>query len=305
MLDDLATFSTVVRCGSMSRAAAELHLSQPAVSQRLRALEEAYGMQLLRRTNRGVEVTSAGEVLNRYAHRLLALQETLQKEMDSLRSAEPRQVVIGATSTVGGYALPCTVYLFQQVHPNARIQLQIGNRAEILERLDDGVVDLALIEGTPLQPVEQPEGWQASVVSEEDLVLITPVTGPLSELPVYNLETLRRAPLIVRERGSGTREVVEKSFEEHGLRWSDLNVAMELSSMDAVKTSVASGHGVALISQWCIKVEARIGTIRVVPLEGVRFHSFWTLLCPATRRRTGLTRALIRTLRSPADRGFC
>lgn len=305
MLDDLATFSTVVRCGSMSRAAAELHLSQPAVSQRLRALEEAYGMQLLRRTNRGVEVTAAGEVLSRYAHRLLTLHETLQKEMDSLRTAEPRQVVIGATSTVGAYALPCTVYLFQQLHPSARIQLQIGNRAETVERLDDGVIDLALIEGTPLQPGEQPEGWQASEVSEEDLVLITPVTGPLSEPATYNLDALRRAPIIVRERGSGTREVVEKSFEEHGLRWSDLNVAMELSSMDAIKTSVASGHGVALISQWCVKVEARIGTIRIAPLEGVRFRSVWTLLCPAARRRTTLTRALIRTLRSPADRGFC
>lgn len=306
MLDDLSTFCTVVRCGSMSKAAADLHLSQPAVSQRLRALEQLYGMQLLRRTNRGVEVTPAGEVLSRYARRMLGLHNSLQEEMEALRSAEPKHVIIGATTAAGAYALPCTVYLFQQKHPAARIQLVIGNRTETLQRLNDGVLDMALVEGLPLpQQEEEPEGWHSTQVSEEDLVLITPLTGPWAEPAAFTPEMLRKAPLILREPGSGTRQLVEQTVQSLGLRMTDLNVAMELSSLDAIKTSVAAGHGIALVSKWCVRVENRIGTIRVAPLEGVRFVSHWTLFYPAVKRRTMLNRALIRTLRSPAERGFC
>ncbi|MFZ5815832.1 MAG: LysR family transcriptional regulator [Bacillota bacterium] len=306
MINELSTFCAVAKHGSMSRAASELHLSQPAVSQRLRALEETYGMPLFRRTNRGVELTAAGEVLSRYAQRILSLDRSLQDEMASLRAAEPRQITIGATSAAGGYALPCTVYLFQQKHPTARIQLVIGKRAEVLQKLEDGLLDLALVEGPDVDPVtEQSPSWQSTCVSEEELVLITPVSGPLAEKPVYTVEDLVRAPLILREPGASARLVVEQTWQSLGRKWSELNIAMELSSVDAVKTSVASGHGVALLSKWCVRVEARIGTVRVAPLEGVRFLSRWTLLYPRNGMRGSLDRSLLRTLRSPAERGFC
>lgn len=305
MMDELNTFCAVVRSGSMSRAAHDLHLSQPAVSQRLRSLETDYGMQLLRRTNRGVELTPAGEVLSRYARRLMGLQQSLQDEMEALRSEEPRHVVIGATTAAGGYALPCTVYMFQQKHPTARIQLVIGNRSETIQRLNDGVLDLALVEGPEATAAEEPEGWQSMVVSEEDLVLITPTAGPLAQQEVYTLEELLKTPLILRESGSGTRQVVEKEFLEHGVHNVDLNAPFELNNPEAVKTSVAAGHGVSLVSKWCVRVEARIGSVRIVPLEGVRFVSRWTLFYPRANQRTMLNRALLRTLRSPAERGFC
>lgn len=306
MMEDLATFMAVVRCGSMSRAAQELHLSQPAISQRLRSLETQYGLPLLRRTNKGVELTPAGDVLSKYAKRFLSLDKLLQEEMDALRSAEPRQVIIGATSAVGGYALPCTIYLFQQKHPTARIQLVIGKRAEIMQRLVDGALDLALVEGPDaVETADEMDGWQSVVVSEEDLVLVTPVAGPLAAPAAYSLDTLRKVPLILREPGSGTRMVVEETLKAQGLQLSDLHLAMEMSSLDAIKTSVAQGHGVALMSKWCVKVESRMGTLRVAPLEDVRFSSRWSLLYPRTTQRTALHRALLKTLRSPAERGFC
>ncbi|HYG59660.1 MAG TPA: LysR family transcriptional regulator [Symbiobacteriaceae bacterium] len=306
MMEELATFITVVRCGSMSRAAQELHLSQPAISQRLRALEDEYGTPLLRRTNRGVELTQAGDILARYARRLLNLNKLLQEEMDSLRSEEPRQVVIGATSAIGGYALPCTIYLFQQKYPTARVQLVIGKRSETLQRLNDGALDLALVEGPDtVAPPDDLDGWQSVVVSEEDLVLVTPVSGPLAAPASYSLDMLQKTPLILREQGSGTRMVIEEAFRNQGLHLSDLHVAVEMSGLDAIKTSVAQGHGVALLSKWCTKVEARMGTLRVAPLEGIRFTSRWTLIFPRSSQRTTLHRALVRTLRSPAERGFC
>lgn len=303
MIEELATFSAVVKHGSMTRAGQELHLSQPAISQRLRLLEESYGMPLLRRTNRGVELTKAGEVLHRYAQRFLSLDRSLQEEMSALRAAEPRQITIGATSSIGGYALPCTVYLFQQKHPSARIQLVIGKRAEVLQKLEDGVLDLALVEGPGEDDI--PDEWQKSVVSEEDLVLIGPVTGPLAEREAYTVEDLLKAPVIVREPGAGSRLVLERVWQSLGRKWSELNIAMELTSLDAVKTSVASGHGVSLISKWCVRADARIGSVRIIPLEGLQFRSQWTLVYPKNGMRGAIDKALLRTLRSPAERGFC
>ncbi|HYF94558.1 MAG TPA: LysR family transcriptional regulator [Symbiobacteriaceae bacterium] len=306
MMQDLATFIAVVRCGSMSKAAQELHLSQPAISQRLRALEEEYGLPLLRRTNRGVEVTPAGDILSRYARRLLNLDKLMQEELNALRQAEPRQIIIAATSAIGGYALPCTVYLFQQKYPTARIQLVIGKRSETLQRLNDGAVDMALVEGPDVSgQVSDLEGWQSQIVSEEDLVLAAPVTGPLAERDSFTLSDLRATPLLVREQGSGTRMIVEQALKSTGLSLSDMNIAMEMSSLDAIKTSVAQGHGVALLSKWCVRVEARIGTIRIVPLTDIRFTSRWTLIYPHNQQRAALHRALLKTLRSPAERGFC
>ncbi len=303
MIDELATFSAVVKHGSMTRAAHEMHLSQPAVSQRLRALEETYGMPLLKRTNRGVELTKAGEILNRYAQRLLSLDRSLQEEMNALRAAEPRQITVGATSAIGGYALPCTVYLFQQKHPSARIQLVIGKRQEVLQKLEDGLLDLALVEG--LGEEHLTGDWQTVVVSEEELVLIGPVEGPLAERTAYSLDDLIKVPLIVREPGAGSRLVLEETWKALGRKWSELNVAMELTSTDAIKTSVASGHGVSLVSKWCVRVDARIGSLRMIPLEGVSFTSRWTLVYPKHGMRGAMDRALLRTLRSPAERGFC
>ncbi|WP_374713154.1 LysR family transcriptional regulator [Symbiobacterium terraclitae] len=301
----LEIFCTVAKHGSMSRAAAELHLSQPAISQRLRALEEQYGLPLFRRTNRGVELTPAGETLSRYAQRILRLERSLQEEMESLRAEEPRQIVVGATSAIGGYALPCTVYLFQQKYPRTRIHLQIGKRSEVIQRLEDGLVGMALVEGPAVEPRAVAHDWQVSVISEEDLVLITPATGPIAAQERFTADDLCRLPLIVREQGSGGRLAVEEAWRAAGRQPSDLNIAMELTSVDAIKTSVAAGHGVALVSKWCVRAEARMGHLRIAPLEGIRFTSSWTLLYPRSGMRSTVERALLRTLRSPAERGFC
>lgn len=140
---------------------------------------------------------------------------------------------------------------------------------------------------------------------EEELVLITPVQGVLAEPPSFNADQLKRVPVILREQGSANRMVVEEGLKRKGLTSDDLQVAMELSSDDAIKTSVAAGHGVALISNWCVRAEVRTGTIRVAPLEGISFTSRWTLYFPKAQRKTRLHRSLLRTLKSPAERGFC
>jgi len=136
-------------------------------------------------------------------------------------------------------------------------------------------------------------------------VLITPPGGPFAGKDAYTADDLTRLPLILREPGSGTRMAVEEGWKAAGRSATELNIAMELTSVDAIKTSVASGHGVALVSRWCVRAEARMGHLRIVPLEDIAFTSRWTLIVPKNGMKGAMERALLRTLRSPAERGFC
>lgn len=305
-LDLLHSFCTVVRTGSMTRAAQTLHLTQPAVSQKVRLLESKYGVELLRRSPQGVEVTPAGEILARYARRMLDLQRSLERELEALRSLDSQHLQVGAATTAGGYALPCTVYLFQQRYPQVRVELVIANSTEILQRFLDGALPMAVVEGPVCTDFDR-GGNEIQVVplTEEELILVTPATGPLSQRDRYDLEQLRQVPLIVREPGSGTRRAVEEALMAAGLSLRDLRVAMELSGIDAVKTSVEQGHGVALLSRWTVRKELRTRSLRAAALEGLSVRVPWSLLYRRDRSRTEMERRFVAFLRSPKERGFC
>lgn len=304
-LEQLEMFCAVVRSGSMSRAAALLHVSQPAISQQIRALEAEFGTQLLVRTHRGVEPTPAGDALVRYARRILVLGRSLRAEIEALREAAAHRLVVGATPVIGGYALPCTIYLFRRRYPDARIDLVIANTTEVLQRLQDGLLHMAVIEGPLPSDVSLQDHWATQVLTEDTLVLVTPAKGPLAEKERFHVQDLREVPLILREKGSGTRRAIEERFPTGGVAFEDLNVVMELSSLEAIKTSVEAGHGVALLSRWTVRKEVHAGALRIAPLDGVTIRLPWTLIYSRTQSRTPLERQFLRTLRSPTERGFC
>lgn len=308
MLSHLDTFQAVIRTGSMSKAAALLHLSQPAVSQHIRALEEHFGVELLRRTNRGIEPTPYGELVARYARRLLAIHQTLQQEITDLKAAEQGRILVGASSAIGGYALPCSVYLFRERHPGAWVDLMVAAAGEIVQRLQDDLLRVAVVEG-PLGCEEAlpADRWARHVLADDHLVLVGPVRGPLARRCPQRCtpDDLRQLPLVVREPGSGSRQALEQGLPAAGLTLADLNVLVQTGSLDAVKTSVEAGHGFALVSSWSVRKEVRNRQMRRIDLDGLQFPVPWTLLHLQESYLTPLERAFVRFLRSPADRGFC
>jgi DNA-binding transcriptional LysR family regulator len=300
-LDQLVTFSTVVRAGSISKAAEALHLTQPAVSQQIRSLESEFGLRLLERSNEGVRPTEAGDILMHYARRMLVLYKGLSEEIENLKENCENLLLVGAGTAIGGYALPCSIYLFREKYPRVSIKLKVSNTQEVLSLLLDRRIQVGLVEG----PVPDTPELASAVLAQDELVLIAPPRVPWLQGESVTLDELRQLPLILRESGSGTRKAVTDALGSKGLDLQNLNVIMELNSLDAIKASVEAGRGVSLMSRWAIRKELRTGALRAVRVEGLSFPCCYIALWRPDRNKTPLEKRFLRFLRSPKERGFC
>lgn len=178
-LSQFDVFCTVAKTKSFSKAARLLHLTQPAVSAQIHSLEEYFGVQLFRRSGQGVELTEAGELAYKYARQVLDLVATMEKHLDSLSGLEDEELVVAASSSVGNYALPCSIWAFRDQHPKARVRLEIANRSQVLARIRENGVPVAVVEG----PVEDGEEFVACKVASDELVIIAPPAGSLARPP--------------------------------------------------------------------------------------------------------------------------
>lgn len=292
-------FAQVVRSGNLSSAADVLHITQPAVTQQIKALENHFGVQLLERNRKGVETTAAGQVVFSYANRLLDLVECLEQDVQAMCSAIGGELIVGATSTVGGYAVPCSVCIFRERYPEARFKLRVGNRRQVLDWLRRGEVHVALIEGNTFGGP-----FVKRAIAHDQLALIVPIDGdPLGGRPVIAARELAGLPFIMREPGSGTREVIERALPP-GMSVNDLNVILELDNVDSIKAAVEAGRGVSVISKMAIRKELRTRTLRTAEVEGTDFEQRIYLAWLRDRIQTKLEELFVGFLRSP-HRGFC
>lgn len=299
-LQHLRTFAQVVRSGTLSEASRVLHITQPAISQQIRALEKHFSAQLLERSSRGVEVTQAGQTVFAYANRLLELTEIMEREIMELRSATGGELTVGATSTVGGYAVPCSICIFKERHPEASFRLRVGNFQTVRSWLRDSQVDVALVEGEELSGP-----FVRRVIASDELVLVCPTEGDFfGGQSRITISQLQAAPFIIREMESGTRAVIQRTLEAAGVRLKDLNIILELDHVDSIKAAVEAGRGVSIISPMAIRKELRTGTLRSVQVEGITFRQRIMLAWQRDRVQTSLEKTFVSFLRSP-HRGFC
>ena len=258
-LNHLRVFRAVCETNSITHAARRLHISQPAASKQLTELESHLGVTLVERLARGVRLTAAGEVLGRHARRLFQEEEAAEAALEALLGLELGHLAIAASTTIGSYIVPSVFGALHTAHPNVRLQLEIGNAAHVESLVLEGQLDLGLSEGRVAS-----EQLHAEVFARDEMVLIAAPAHPLAQAGGdARIEQLRGLPFIVRERGSGTREVVEEALERHGL---PIAPAMSLGSTEAVKRAVALGHGVALVSSLTLELELASGRLRVIPI---------------------------------------
>lgn len=265
----LATFRAVARLGSVSQAAEELHLTQPAVSVQLGILEESAGTRLLQRTGRGIRLTEAGELLANYAGRILELWREAGEEMATLQGVFSGTLRVGAVTTAE-YLLPPLLVTFANEHPKVKVKLQVGNRDEIVRMLAGEEIDLAIM-GRP--PAELKT--QATAFAKHPMAFVAAPQHPLASQRGLGLATLADARLLVRERGSGTRTTVERLFKDAGL---PLRIGSEMSSNEAIKQMCAAGFGVAFLSLHTCVLEMNAGLLRVVPLAGNPMMRDWYVM---------------------------
>ncbi|MBT2322813.1 LysR family transcriptional regulator [Variovorax paradoxus] len=271
----LATFHAVARLGSVSLAADEMHLTQPAVSIQIGTLEESAGTPLLQRTGRGIRLTEAGELLAAYAGRILDLWREAGEEMATLQGVFSGTLRVGAITTAE-YLLPPILVNFAKEHPKVKVKLQVGNRDEIVRMLAGQEIDIAIM-GRP--PAELKT--DSSAFAKHPMAFLAAPSHPLMATPKPSLALLSDTRMLVRERGSGTRTSVERFFKDNGL---PLRIGSELSSNEAIKQMCAAGFGIAFLSMHTCVLEMNAGILALLPVPGNPVVRDWYVMHLASRQ---------------------
>jgi DNA-binding transcriptional LysR family regulator len=288
-LHQLRTFATIAAEGSVTRAARLLHTSQPAVSKQLAELEEAVGTPLLDRLPRGVRLTEAGEILVRHAERIFAAERAAEMELAELSGLMRTRLSIGASTTIGGYLLPAAFVPFNVAHPRVKLELTIANTSAIQALVLDDRIDLGFTEGFVAS-----EQLSGEAFYHDQMVAIA---SPIHRFAhtVVGASDLLRVPFIARERGSGTREIIEAALLERGV---DLEPLMSLGSTEAIKSAVAAGLGLAIVSRLAVSHELEAGRLKVVHIRDLDIRRDFHVVRRKGKRSSPAIKAFMRSLSS-------
>lgn len=255
----LLAFVTVAEEENFTRAADKLHISQPAVSQHIQNLEQKLDCKLLDRTNKYVRLNRAGEIAYRHAKEILRLYGSMQQLIQDLKGSAGGPLHIGASYTFGEYILPHLIARFNILYPKVDTAVSIGNTRAVLQQVAGGELDLGIIEG-----MSQYEPEVEVVPFAEDVVAVVAAHDhPLFGRGAVTAEELEKERWIIREIGSGTREVTDQVFRMYGIHPRSIS---SFSSTQVIKESVEAGLGITVLSQWAIRKELHWNTLRTVPL---------------------------------------
>lgn len=269
----LKVFCTVAETKSFSKTSEIIHLTQPAVSLQIQALEEIYETKLFDRSSSTVTLTPAGEVLYKYAKEILSLYANAEKVIGELTGLVKGSISIGASSTLGNYLLPAVITDFKKTHPKIKVHLLVGNTKRVVELLNSGNIDLGLVEGE----VTRQKMIVEKLIADE-LVLIVPAHHPWAKKKEVSISELTKEPFIFREGGSGTRQMIEKFLANHGIAPQDLKISMVLGSTEAIKEAVENGLGVSIVSRWAARKENRYGTLSLLKIKEQKMMRDFSLI---------------------------
>ena len=282
----LEIFLKVADLGSFSRAAEALFLTQPTVSEHIRGLEEELGVRLLDRLGRGAAPTKAGQLLLGYARRILELHREARQAIDQFQGRMSGELVIAASTIPGEYVLPPLIGRFKEKYPDISISVLIGDTQRVVEWVLEGRAELA-VAGAQIDQ----RALEYRELMPDELVLVVSAAHPWHGKKTATLEEVRAEPLIVRERGSGSRHALERALAEVGLDLSDFRVVGEMGSTQAIKQAVKAGVGISLISRRAVAEECQHGTLHCVKVKDLRFSRAFYLVTSTTRSRSPLAEA--------------
>jgi DNA-binding transcriptional LysR family regulator len=261
----LVVFRAVAEQLSFRKAAEELHLTQPAVSLQIKALEEDVAVLLFDRTGSHITLTAAGKVLLDYCEQVKTLLAQTEHAIAALSGEHSGELALGASTTIAQYVLPRLLGEFCREHPRVHPTLVSGNTEHIVEAVERQKISLGFIEGPARSRDVKTEPFL-----EDELVLIASTAHEWAERTSVSCSEVASIPLLMRERGSGTRHVIELALERQGVRRNSMHIVMELDSTEAIKSAVEAGLGVGFVSRWAIAKDLRLGnTFKIVEVEGL------------------------------------
>jgi len=269
----LKVFRAVAENRNFRKAGEKLYLSQPAVTLQIKALEDELGTTVFERSASGVKLSAAGQILLDYSERLRQLAEEAENKLANLKGEAAGELVLGASTTLAQYVLPPHLAAFARRFPAIQLQMFSQNTEHIAEGVAARRFGLGLIEGPPLRRDLKLEPW-----FEDELLLAVPAGHEWAEVGVIAAERLQEVPFIIRERGSGSRHVVEAGLQKAGVRLSSLRIAMELDSTEAILSCIEAGLGVGIVSEWAIDRRVRHHSLVTVRIEGHRISRTFTFV---------------------------
>jgi DNA-binding transcriptional LysR family regulator len=280
-LRQLRVFTAVAQQKSFTRAARELHLTQPAVSQQLKLLEAEIGLPLLEHVGRRIHLTAAGEELLRYSHQVTELLRDAAETFAAMRGLKRGILKLGAVSTAKYFA-PSLLSAFTAEYPQVTIKFSVGNREEIIAQLADNDIDLVIMGRPPRELVTDAEPF-----AKHPLVIIAAPNHPLASskrrIPLKQLATEN---FVIREQGSGTRASMEHVFREHGVAF---HASMEVSSNETIKQSVMAGMGISFISRHTVSLELAAGKLVTLNVSGLPLLRDWYVIHLRDKRLSPIT----------------
>ncbi|MFI9806954.1 LysR family transcriptional regulator [Streptomyces sp. NPDC052301] len=273
----------VARLGSLGAAAREVGITQPAASSRIRSMERQLGVALVDRSPRGSRLTDAGALVTDWARRVVEAAAAFDAGARALRDRRDSRLRVAASMTIAEYLLPGWLLALHAERPDTAVSLLAGNSAKVAELLLAGEADLGFVEGLSV-----PTGLDSTVIARDRLVVVTAPGHPWARRrrPLTPQE-LATTPLILRERGSGTRQVLDAALG--GLA----RPLIELSSTTAVKASAVSGAGPSVLSELAVGEELSLRRLVSIPVEGMALRRDLRAVWPTGHRPTGPARELL------------
>ncbi|MER7395684.1 LysR family transcriptional regulator [Streptomyces sp. NPDC000151] len=273
----------VARLGSLGRAAKELGISQPAASSRLRSMERQLGVGLVERSPRGSRLTDAGTLVTDWARRIVEAAEAFDAGAQALRGRRDSRLRVTASMTIAEYLLPGWLIALRTQRPDTAVSLFAGNSTVAAERVLSGEADLGFVEG-----LDVPPGLDGAVIGHDRLVVVAAPSHPWARrrTPLTARE-LAATPLILREQGSGTRQVLDAALPPLA------PPLLELASTTAVKAAAVSGAGPSVLSELAVGEELAARRLVEIPVPGIRLGRDLRAVWPAGQRPAGPARQLL------------
>lgn len=279
-IKQLETFCKAAETGSFSKAGEAVYLTQPTVSGHIASLEKQVGLKLFDRLGRRVALTQGGKVLYRYAKEILRLRDEAINAISEFSNLVKGKIAIGGSTIPGEYFLPAVMSRFHKEFPGITINLLIADSQQIIDRLRAGDIEIGVV-GMEFEE----EGMTIHPLFQDRVIVISPPNHPLAEKDGVSWNEVRAAPILLREKGSGTRRAFEHQLAAAGLRLHDLIIVGEVGSSTAVKEGVKRGIGLGVISDLAVREEINRGELREVIIKGATVSTNRTFYACAPRNR--------------------
>nr|YP_010276945.1 lysR transcriptional regulator [Thalassionema bacillare]UHY40468.1 lysR transcriptional regulator [Thalassionema bacillare]UHY40855.1 lysR transcriptional regulator [Thalassionema bacillare]UHY41113.1 lysR transcriptional regulator [Thalassionema bacillare] len=267
-LQQLRILRAIATEKSFTKAANVLFLSQPYLSRQIKALEKTLDVNLVRRNSQIICLTENGEIFLQYTERILALCEESCRALIDLKNGERGNLGVGASQTIGTYLMPRLLALFAQNNPQIKLKVQVNSTRLISKLIVNRQVDLAVVGGQV--PKELKQSLDIEPFVEDELNLIISNSNPFAKQKKIKKEDLYHLNFITLHSTSTIRKFVDNILKKNNIEIEQLKIVMQLNSIEAIKTAVSLGLGVAFVSSSAIEKEIKLQTIKILEIENIK-----------------------------------